>query len=134
MLAGVPLAFTLTLVPVLSTSRCSGPLDPRFTARVCWRPRLPVGAASRPIPRSNQIGIEPRRLSASLQAGQFLVLQVGHVGLLTRPGDRTGCTRGTNHSFCATEPFSALSFPVGDSSVRPDPGQRRELKPVESRE
>jgi hypothetical protein len=33
---------------------------------VCWRPRLPVGAASQIIPGSNQIVSEPRRLSASL--------------------------------------------------------------------
>jgi hypothetical protein len=38
------------------------------------RPRLPVGAASHVMPGSNQIVSDPRRFSASLWAGQFLVL------------------------------------------------------------
>jgi hypothetical protein len=42
--------------------------------QVRWRPRLPVGAASQVMAGSNQMVSEPLRLSASLQAGQFLVL------------------------------------------------------------
>ena len=79
-----------------------------LTARVFWwRPRRPVGAVSQLISGSNQplgtflrkypagqgIVSEPRRLSASLQAGQFLVLWVGDVGLLMHPRCRTGLMR-----------------------------------------
>jgi hypothetical protein len=42
---------------------------------------LPVGAASQDMAGSNQIASEPRRLSASLQGGQFLVVQSESVGL-----------------------------------------------------
>lgn len=59
----------------------------------CWRPRLPVGAASRPIAGSNQIVSDPRRLSASPKAGQFLVLRARGVGLPTPPGYHAGSTR-----------------------------------------
>jgi len=34
--------------------------------KVCWRPRLPVGAAFQFISGANQIVSEPRHLSASL--------------------------------------------------------------------
>ena len=47
------------------------------------RPRLPVGAASPQVMAgSNHIASEPRRFNASFQAGQFMVLQTGGVGLL----------------------------------------------------
>ena len=39
---------------------------------------------------SNQIASEPRRLSALLQLGQFLVLQVGGMGLLMQPSYYAG--------------------------------------------
>jgi hypothetical protein len=42
--------------------------------QVSWWPRLPVGAASHVMVGSNQMVSEPRRSSASLQAGQLLVL------------------------------------------------------------
>jgi len=45
------------------------------------------------IARSNHIASEPRRLSAALQAGQFLVLQAGGVGLLMPSSYHNGFTR-----------------------------------------
>jgi hypothetical protein len=42
-----------------------------------WRPRPPVGAAAEDISGSNRIVAEPRRRSASSQAGQFPVLRAG---------------------------------------------------------
>jgi len=48
------------------------------------RPRLPVGAASQVISGSNQIASEPRRLNASLQAGKFMVLELGDFTLLMK--------------------------------------------------
>jgi hypothetical protein len=61
--------------------------------QVCCRPRLPVAAASRLISGSNRIVSAPRRLSASLQAGQLRVLWAGGVGLLMQPSHHAGFTR-----------------------------------------
>ena len=45
-------------------------------------PLLPEGLAPQFISGSNQIVSDPRRFSASVQAVQFVVLQIGDVGLL----------------------------------------------------
>jgi hypothetical protein len=58
-----------------------------------WRLRLPVGEAAQVITRSNQIISEPRRLSASLWAVQFLVLSAKGVGLLMQPSCHAAFTQ-----------------------------------------
>ena len=55
------------------------------------------------ISGSNQIVSAPRRLSASLQAGQFPVLQVAAVGLLMHPSYHSGFARRLPHAICTTE-------------------------------
>lgn len=56
-----------------------------MSLQLCRRPRLPVSAASRVMSRSSQIVSEPRHLSGSLEAGGFVVLSAGGVGLLIHP-------------------------------------------------
>jgi len=56
------------------------------------RPRLPVGAVSQVMAGSNRIVSEPRRFSASLWVGQFLVLQAGGLGLLMPSSYHAGFT------------------------------------------
>lgn len=55
-------------------------------------PLLPEGSAPQFISGSNQIVSDPRRFSASLQAVQFVVLEVGDVGLLVPISYHTGFT------------------------------------------
>jgi hypothetical protein len=58
-----------------------------------YRPRLPVGAASRGIVGSNRIATEPRRLGTLFYQGRPRVLHVGPSGVLIRPSDHVGFTR-----------------------------------------
>ena len=48
----------------------------------CCRPRLPLGGGTQIIPRSNQIESDPRRFSAALYDGQFVVFYIFGVQLL----------------------------------------------------
>ena len=77
---------------------CQARLDRGITvvglsATLASRPRLPVGAACHVKAVSTQAVSEPRRFGASLNVGEFLVLQAVAVGLLMPPSYHTGFTR-----------------------------------------
>ena len=73
--------------------------------QACGRPRLPSGVASHVMSGSNQIVSETRRLSASLSAGQFRVLQVGASGLPIRKAITLDSQDESPQAICATEPI-----------------------------
>jgi len=71
------------------------PLHFHQIARLFWgcQPRLTIGSGTETISGSNQIFREPRRFSASLQAGCFLTLSIGGMGLRTQTGYHAVFTR-----------------------------------------